>query len=339
MTNDLQNIRILYRFIAFIGISLYTTISYGNDNPKAIDPTPTECANHLHYEGEYFDFCDTCGCGSSGGSMGYGTGLNNNFIGLRYIGQEYRSRDGIFADSPWITENFNTVQAWANIPVTKRAVLNVIVPYQFHNRILPDNTEQNINGIGDISILGYYNLLKARPDSVVTIKPEHYLQLGGGIKIPTGKYDKDNNEGSVNPSFQLGNGSWDYILAMNYGFTYRNWGVSAMANYTIKTKNPKNYQFGNQLNLGINAFKTYYVSDFAITPIIGVAEEIYGTNQELGFNVADTKGDIFLGKLSVEASYNRYALGLTGMLPISQNLNSDKVELRNRLSVYLNINL
>ncbi|WKX75296.1 hypothetical protein [Zobellia laminariae] len=100
MTNDLQNIRILYRFIAFIGISLYTTISYGNDNPKAIDPTPTECANHLHYEGEYFDFCDTCGCGSSGGSMGYGTGLNNNFIGLRYIGQEYRSRDGIFADSP-----------------------------------------------------------------------------------------------------------------------------------------------------------------------------------------------------------------------------------------------
>ena len=337
--NDLQNTKTSCRFLTCLCVGFFTAISYSNDKITNIDPTPNNCATHIHYDGEYFDFCDTCGCGSSGGSMGYGTGLNNNFIGIRYIGQEYRSRDGIFADSPWITENFNTIQAWANIPITKRAILNVIVPYQFHNRVLPDNTEQNINGIGDISVLGYYNLLKSTPDTIVSIKPEHYFQLGGGIKMPTGKYDKDNNEGSVNPSFQLGNGSWDYVLAMNYGFTYRNWGISTMANYTIKTKNPKDYQFGNQLNLGINAFKTYYISDFSITPIIGVAEEIYGTNKELGFDVADTKGDVFLGKLSVEASYNRYALGLTGMLPISQNLNSDKVELRNRVSVYLNINL
>ncbi|WP_400072960.1 transporter [Zobellia russellii] len=337
--NDFQNTKTWYRFLTCLCVGFFTAISYSNDKITNIDPTPNNCATHIHYDGEYFDFCDTCGCGSSGGSMGYGTGLNNNFIGIRYIGQEYRSRDGIFADSPWITENFNTVQAWANVPITKRAILNVIVPYQFHNRVLPNNTEQNINGIGDMSVLGYYNLLKSTPDTIVSIKPEHYLQLGGGIKMPTGKYDKDNNEGSVNPSFQLGNGSWDYVLAMNYGFTYRNWGISTMANYTIKTKNPKDYQFGNQLNLGINAFKTYYISDFAVTPIIGVAEEIYGTNKELGFDVADTKGDVFLGKLSVEASYNRYALGLTRMLPISQNLNSDKVELRNRVSVYLNINL
>ncbi|WP_276167246.1 hypothetical protein [Zobellia alginiliquefaciens] len=61
---------------------------------------------------------------------------------------------------------------------------------------------------------------------LVSIKPQHFLQLGGGIKMPTGKYDKKNNEGIVNPSFQLGNGSWDYVLAINYGFTYKNWGIS-----------------------------------------------------------------------------------------------------------------
>ncbi|MFC4095229.1 hypothetical protein [Euzebyella saccharophila] len=41
--------------------------------------------------------------------------------------------------------------------------------------------------------------------------------------------------GSVNPS-QVGNGSWDYIAAINYGFTYLNWGISTIANYTFKTE-------------------------------------------------------------------------------------------------------
>jgi len=334
MISALPNIKYCIAII----IALCSATVLGNEKYK--DPLPLAYIGHNHYMDALYDYCDTCGCGSSGGSMGYGTGLNNNFFGLRYISQEYRSRDGIFADSPWINENFNTVQAWGNIALSNRALLNVIVPYQFHNRKLPDNSEQQINGLGDISILGLYNILPVTPDSIISIKPEHYIQLGGGIKMPTGKYDKANNSGSVNPSFQLGNGSWDYILAMNYGFTYRNWGISTLVNYTFKTKNPKNYQFGNQLNYGLNAFKTYYVSNsLSLTPLLGLAGEHYGTNKEFDMEVAHTKGNLFLGKISVEATYNRYSLGLIGMLPIDQNLNDSKVELKNRLSVYLNVNL
>ena len=331
--NVLQNIKTLYFLLIFNSIAF----SYANNRPFDVDP-PRYCLEHFHFLEDDF-FCDTCGCGSSGGSMGYGTALNKNFMGLRYIGQEYRSRNGIFNNSPWINENFNTVQAWGNFPVTKRAIVNIILPYQFHNRIFPDNTEQKINGLGDISVLAFYSLIKATPDSIISIKPEHYLQLGGGLKLPTGKYDKANNTGSVNPSFQLGNGSWDYILAMNYGFSYRNWGISTMFNYTIKTKNPKDYQFGNQFNYGINAFKTYYVSDLAFTPIIGLAGENYASNREFDMKVANTKGTIFLGKLSLETAYQNYSLGLVGMVPIDQNLNNGKVALKHRVSVYLNINL
>tara|TARA_R110002049_G_scaffold3514_1_gene26313 strand:- start:5782 stop:6801 length:1020 start_codon:yes stop_codon:yes gene_type:complete len=332
--NALQNTKHPILFLAV----LFSTIVHGNGIPK--NNWPVECPDHTHFEDLFYEFCDTCGCGSSGGSMGYGTGLNNNFFGLRYIGQEYRSRDGIFADSPWIQENFNTLQAWGNFAVTKRTLLNIIVPYQFHNRSFPDNNTQEINGLGDISILGFYNVLPVTPDSIISITPEHYIQLGGGIKMPTGNYDKANNSGSVNPSFQVGNGSWDYILAMNYGFTYRNWGISTLLNYTLKTKNPKGYQFGNQLNYGINAFKTYYVSNsLALTPQLGLAGESYGTNKEFDMEVANSKGSVFLGKISVEATYNRYSLGLIGMLPIDQNLNNNKVELNNRVSVYLNVNL
>ena len=82
---------------------------------------------------EDFD-CDACGCSASGGSMGFSSMLNNNFVGLRYFRQSYTSRDGIFANSPWIDENFNTVQAWARIPVTEKVQISALVPYHFPER-------------------------------------------------------------------------------------------------------------------------------------------------------------------------------------------------------------
>lgn len=286
------------------------------------------------------DFCDTCGCGGNGGSMGFGTGLNNNFIGLRYIGQKYRSRDGIFDNSPWINENFNTVQAWGKFPIGNRVLLNALIPYHSHNRTFADNSEQSIKGVGDATVLAYYQLLRQTPDSIISIKPEHTLQIGGGVKLPTGSFDAANIEGSVNPSFQLGTGSWDYILAANYGVTHRNWGLSALLNYTLKTENSKNYRFGNQWNLALNTYKTYFLSEtISLTPQIGLGGEYFEENKEFDLTVSDTGGEVYFARFGLETNYNRYSVGVSSMIPISQNLNGGKVEVKNRVSLYLNINI
>ena len=65
-------------------------------------------------------FCDACGCSANGGSMGFSSMLDNNFVGLRYLKQSYSSQDGIFNNSPWIDENFNTIQAWTRIPISSK---------------------------------------------------------------------------------------------------------------------------------------------------------------------------------------------------------------------------
>ncbi|MFV1449042.1 transporter [Maribacter sp. HS] len=320
-------------------IIIYMLLLGGLLSAKAND-LPEVGSDCIWKNTEFEYFCDTCGCGGNGGSMGFGTGLNNNFVGLRYIGQKYRSRDGIFDNSPWINENFNTVQAWGKFPVGKRVLINALLPYHFHNRTFTDNTEQTITGIGDATVLAYYNVLRQTPDSIISIKPEHALQIGGGLKLPTGSFDAANIEGSVNPSFQLGTGSWDYILAANYGISHRNWGLSTLVNYTIKTENSKKYQFGNQWNVALNTYKTYYVSpSVSLTPQIGVGGEFFEENFEFSLAVPDTGGNVYFGRLAVELNYNRYALGFSSMLPISQNLNEGKVEVKNRVSLYLNINI
>ena len=280
------------------------------------------------------DFCDACGCSASGGSMGFSSMLDQNFVGIRYFNQSYSSRDGIFNNSPWIDENFNTVQLWAWVPVFKNFQVSVLMPYHSHNRELATGRE-SLNGIGDITLLGLYTIYSTKRDSAVF---GHTLQGGGGIKLPTGKYNGSNN-GSVNPSFQLGTGSWDYLLAAEYVIRRDKLGLSTMVNYTFKTKNDQDYQFGDQFNYGSTLFYIIEGNKVTVAPQAGFAGEVYASNRQYDEGVPDTKGDILFGKAGIEAGLGKFSLGLNAMLPINQNLTGGKVEANYRWSVNINYSL
>ncbi|HNP33588.1 MAG TPA: transporter, partial [Flavobacterium sp.] len=113
---------------------------------------------------EYYNYvlpamakCDACGCSASGGSMGFASMLNTNFAGIRYFNQRYKSSDGLYSNSPWYKEDFNTVQVWARIPVYKNVQVSALIPYHFHNRDTETGNE-DISGIGDITVLAMYRL-------------------------------------------------------------------------------------------------------------------------------------------------------------------------------------
>ncbi|MFY7758529.1 MAG: transporter, partial [Flavobacterium stagni] len=63
------------------------------------------------------DDCDSCGCSASGGSMGFGSLLNANYVGVRYLYQFYRTNDGLYSNSPWYDEQYNTLQVWSRLPL------------------------------------------------------------------------------------------------------------------------------------------------------------------------------------------------------------------------------
>ncbi|AWH85187.1 hypothetical protein HYN59_08655 [Flavobacterium album] len=294
------------------------------------DGNPPDFKKYL----EAFDDCDACGCSASGGGMGFSSMINQNFVGLRYIYQSYSTKDGIFNNSPWVGQDFNTIQAWARIPVFKRLQLSVQVPYHFNSRELATGT-QNISGIGDITVLGLYNVYMTKKDSTVFT---HILSAGGGVKAPVGKYDSNNN-GSVNPSFQLGTGSWDYVLAAEYVIRKKQWGLNAMTSYIMKTENSKQYQFGNQFNYNATLFYAAEGDKITWVPQAGIAGEIYATNRQYSQDVPGTKGDILFSKLGLEAGTGKFSAGVNAMLPISQNLIGGRVEANYRLSVNLNYSL
>lgn len=286
------------------------------------------------YQRFLYEDCDACGCSASGGGMGFSSMLNQNFVGIRYMNQSYTSRDGLFRNSPWIDENFNTMQVWARIPVVKNVQISALVPYHFHNRQLSTG-EQKIDGLGDITILGLYTIAQTKSDSAQFV---HQLQLGGGLKAPTGKYDAQ-NKGSVNPSFQVGTGSWDYLLAGEYTVKHKSFGLNSMVNYAFKTENDDHYQFGNQFNYGSTLFYQIQTSGISFVPQAGISGEVYGTNKQFQEDIRDTKGDIVFGKLGLEAGKDKFSLGINAMIPINQNLTGGRVEANYRWSINLNYSL
>lgn len=280
------------------------------------------------------DECDACGCSANGGSMGFSSMLNNNFVGVRYVNQSYTTKEGIFYNSPWISENFNTVQVWSRIPISKKIQLSALLPYHNNSRALVTENE-SISGVGDLTVMAMYAVYQTKSDSTVF---SHKWQLGGGIKLPTGKYNVANN-GTLNPSFQLGTGSWDYLLVSEYVLKRKQVGLNTALSYTFKTENQKQYQFGNQLNYGSTFFYLLDLDSIKFVPQVGIAGEVYASNKQVQQDVIGTKGDVLFSKIGLEVGKENLSAGINFMKPINQNLTNGNVIANYRWSININYKL
>jgi len=280
------------------------------------------------------DECDACGCSTSGGTLGFSSLLNKNFVGIRYFYQQYTSKDGLYNDSPWVKENFNTLQLWTKYSLSEKFQLSVILPFQFHNNEKSLGA-QSISGLGDASVVGFYTLFSKVSEDAVWAQN---LEVGLGVKAPTGKYNSMMN-GTVNPSFQVGTGSWDYLLLAEYTLVRESFGWNSSFSYNIKTENKDQYRFGNQFNYNSVIFYNSKIDEVVLIPQLGVAGEFFQTNKQFGEDLKNTKGDVLFGKVGVEIGFDKFGLGINGLLPISQNLTDGKVKSDYRLSLHLNYKL
>ncbi len=310
-------------------VLLLFVFQYTNTTATTHPPKPNPFKKYY----TVFDDCDGCGSGG-GGSMGFASMLNSNFVGLRYFNQQYKSSDGLYSNSLWYNESFNTIQVWARIPVYKNIQVSALIPYHFHQRETPTGN-QKITGIGDITVIAMYRFYQTKKDSTFF---RHTVQAGVGVKAPTGKFDQA-NAGTINPSFQVGTGSWDYLLATEYIIKRKQFGLNTMLNYVIKTENDKKYRFGNQFNYAGTFFYLFEKKDFSLAPQIGFAGEVYESNYQYTELVRNTSGDVIFSKIGLELGQNKFSFGANLMLPINQNLAGNRVEAKYRWSLNLNYSL
>jgi hypothetical protein len=72
---------------------------------------------------------------ASGGSMGFSSMLNSNFIGIRYFNQSYSSRDGFLLTLLGLMKISIRLRFGLN-PSYRKIQIAALIPYHFHNREL-----------------------------------------------------------------------------------------------------------------------------------------------------------------------------------------------------------
>ncbi|WP_308991175.1 hypothetical protein QLS71_002155 [Mariniflexile litorale] len=295
--------------------------------------------NPTHNHDPFEFFCDLCGCSTSGGSSSFGTLGNVSFVGVRYMYQNFESKNGIFSNSPTSKEYFNTYQLWGRLPITEVFSLNAIIPYQDLNRVFEASNERR-NGLGDASIIGWYKMTFYKKQAEDTEDEEreasgHQLNVGLGVKLPTGAFEESLTN-RINPGFQVGTGSVDAIFSLMHTYSKNQLGVNTTATYYLKTENKNEYQFGNQFSYASNVYYNVPFKKSALSPFLGISGDVYNSIKQYNERLADTDGNMVNGTFGSEFKIDKFIVGANYTFPVSQHLFGDNVTSKNKFSLYLN---
>lgn len=287
--------------------------------------------------------CDICGCGVGGNYIGILPEFHKHIVGIRYRYNSLRTHIGAGGATTYLTtgEKYNTVELWGGWNVGKKFRIMATIPYAFNERSNQGNVNTK-NGIGDISINGFYRVLNSSNPIFADKLLVQSIWIGGGIKLPTGKYkpaDKLNTSQNTN-LFQLGTASYDFSLQAMYDIRLQDMGMNVSAVYKMNTANKYKYNYGNRLNTTAQLYYKLRVKNkFTISPNAGITYENSKKDIDNKIIVDVSGGKLLLGTLGVETNFKKIALGANWQTPLSQSLANGFVKANSRVMLHLSFML
>jgi hypothetical protein len=275
--------------------------------------------------------CDVCGCSLGANYFGILPQFNKNFIGLRFSQSKFYAHmhhAGSTLPDEYSNDTYNRAELWGRFYLSQRIQLITFVPYHF-NSMAGNEQNAEISGLGDVAVSGQLLLINTGED--MTTKFKHTLRAGLGIKLPTGKSDEQDAGILLNPSFQRGTGSLDFILNGIYTARYGKVGVNTEVGYKINTRNKEDYKFGNQFNSAVTLFywHGFKKAKVSLLPNSGVYIEQAEKHQDGDVYKANTGGYATFFTYGLETYLGSWAVGFNVKHPMHYNLNTEEgVELK-----------
>lgn len=285
--------------------------------------------------------CDICGCGVGSYYLGILPEFNKRFIGLRYQHKSLQTHLGPLGQRTPITadETYQSAELWGGWNIGSRFRVLAFVPYNFNKRESQTGNGTK-NGLGDIALMGYYKLL----DKSGTLGERLLVQsvwIGGGIKVPTGKYEPSERlaiQESPN-NFQLGTASTDFTLNAAYDIRYNDLGLNTNVNYKINTENKYNYRYGNKLTANMLAYYKFRLANVVtVAPNAGVLYETADKDVENNkYNVEVSGGYSLSAVLGVEVAMKGLSFGANYQNVRAQDLAGGRAKAGNRVMVHMSL--
>ncbi|MEZ4911959.1 MAG: hypothetical protein R2774_13990 [Saprospiraceae bacterium] len=261
--------------------------------------------------------CDVCGCTSGTQFLGVLPFYQKHLLGIRYLHKSFDIyHPKIFIDDIETNSKdvLTQVDLWYRFQWNTRFQLLTFVPYRSYYQKEHTNIFTN-SGLGDISILGNVTFLDAYTNNNV----RHTLLFGAGIKLPTGANNTMQNGVLLSQFKQMGSGSVDIPMQMQWFVRKSNFGLKLEGQYKYNMTNSDGYKYGNNLSSAADIIFWKESADWKIIPQIGLAYESVAKDHNNGFPVALTGVEALYGRASIDMYYRKIGIGISLQVPISQS--------------------
>lgn len=279
--------------------------------------------------------CDICGCGTGNYYIGLLPQFNQKFIGVRY---QYKYFNSTMKEMPehFSKDYFHTTEVWGGFNIGKKWQVLAILPYHIIHMKTNEGV-MNHSGLGDAALMMNYKLFDLASTSASKKLITQQLWIGGGIKLPTGKFNADvmDEEVIALANSQSGTGSTDFMLNVSHNLRISKFGLNTNLNYKINGANSDKYKYGNRFSASSFAFYAINKNKTVISPNIGLMYEHSSYNTLDKSNVQETNGHLIAASAGVEFGFNKISVGANLQLPVAQEFASGQTRLGSRAMLHV----
>lgn len=266
--------------------------------------------------------CDVCGCSLSSLYFGYVSMNDRHFIGLKYSAASFKAHidnDDFYFEDEYSHDAYHRIDLTGKFRLNPKFEVRYMLPFISNHM---DGSHQNVrsSGMGDPMVLAYYTVFNT---SLNIEGINHSLVLGGGLKLPFGEFEKVDGGEIINRNFQLGSGSFDYVLSANYMRRLAKYGINLESSFKMNTANKLDYRFGNQTNLALNIYRYLETVKVSVLPFVGAFFEYGEYHYSHGIRESNTGGQAVLATVGVQVFRGRFTLNTQYQIPVSQSFNTD----------------
>ncbi len=213
-------------------------------------------------------------------------------------------------------DHYNTLDLYARYYPHQKVQLYVVLPY-VSNRLYEGESLKTFEGLGDAMLIAQYRILFK--DDTENNRARQ-LFAGGGIKLPTGSYNKAENNGEIEPHSQTGTGSLDYLITATYSGRRKKLGISADVSYKINGTNKNGFHFANRLNASAHGFYWIKRDKLSFIPNAGFYLETARMDQINKRDYLNTGGAVLFGSVGLDVFINKLKISVTGQVPAYEKL-------------------